>query len=108
VKTLLAGPQPYQPYEAEVTNSPISNIRDFDDAIQSRITLAVRYEPLSLPSRKQVWASFLKKTVTVNGTAKYNAEDLDGLARKNLIGRQVRAPFFNPVESVNTDRVRSS
>ncbi len=27
VKTLLAG-QPYQPYEAEVTNSPISNNRD--------------------------------------------------------------------------------
>jgi len=26
VKTLLAG-QPYQPYEAEVTNSPISNKR---------------------------------------------------------------------------------
>ncbi len=26
VKTLLAGPQPYQPYEAEVTNSPISKI----------------------------------------------------------------------------------
>lgn len=82
-----------------------NRVRDFDDAIQSRITLAVRYEPLSLATRKQVWASFLKKAATANGAAKYNAEDLDGLARKNLNGRQVRAPLSNPVESVNTDRV---
>jgi len=82
-----------------------NRVRDFDDAIQSRITLAVRYEPLSLATRKQVWASFLKKAATANGAAKYNAEDLDGLARKNLNGRQVRAPLSNPVGYVNTDRV---
>lgn len=71
----------------------------FDDAIQSRITLAVRYEPLSLATRKQVWASFLKKAVTANGAAKYNPEDLDGLARKDLNGRQVRAPGSSRIPS---------
>jgi len=35
-----------------------------------RVTLAVKYEPLSLATRKQVWVSFLKKAVTVNGAAK--------------------------------------
>lgn len=82
-----------------------NRVRDFDDAIQSTITLAVRYEPLSLATRKQVGASFLKKAVTANGAAKYNPGDLDGLARKDLNGRQVRAPLSNQVESVNTDRV---
>lgn len=82
-----------------------NRVRDFDDAIQSRITLALRYEPLSLATRKQVWASFLKKAVTANGVVKYNPEDLDGLARKNLNGRQVRGPLSNPAKSVNTDRV---
>ncbi|KAI4131516.1 MAG: hypothetical protein LQ341_006356 [Variospora aurantia] len=66
-----------------------NRVRDFDDAIQSRITLAVRYEPLRLATRKQVWASFLKKAVTANGAAKYNPEDLDELARKDLNGRQL-------------------
>ena len=76
-----------------------NRVRDFDDAIQSRITLAVRYEPLGLVTRKQVWASFLKRAVTANGAAKYNPEDLDRLARKDLNGRQVRAPLSNPVKS---------
>ena len=76
-----------------------NRVRDFDDAIQSRITLAVRYEPLSLATRKQVWASFLKKAVTANGAAKYNPEDLDGLARKDLNGRQVRAPGSSRIPS---------
>jgi hypothetical protein len=65
----------------------------------------VRYEPLSLVIRKQVWVSFLKKAVIANGATKYNAEDLDGLARKNLNGRQVRALLLNPVKSINTNRV---
>ncbi len=80
-----------------------NRVRDFDDAIQSRITLAVRYDPLSLDTRKQVWVSFLKKAVTANGAAKYDPKDLDGLARKDLNGRQVRSSLSKPVKSVNAD-----
>ena len=69
-----------------------NRVRDFDDAIQSRITLAVRYEPLSLTTRKQVWESFLKKAVTVNGAAKFDQKELERLAGKDLNGRQVRLP----------------
>ena len=64
-----------------------NRVRDFDDAIQSRITLAVKYEALSLATRKQVWVSFLEKAVTVNGAAKFNQKELDQLAGKDLNGR---------------------
>ena len=79
-------------------------VRDFDDAIQSRITLAVKYEPLSLATRKQVWISFLRKAVTVNGAAKFDQEELDRLAGKDLNGRQVTLPSSNIVTSVNANR----
>ena len=69
-----------------------NRVRDFDDAIQSRITLALRYEPLSLATRKQIWVSFLKKAVTVNGAAKVDQKGLDRLAGKHINGRQVRLP----------------
>ncbi len=71
---------------------PDNRVRDFDDAIQSRITLAVRTSPLSRDTRKQIWASFLKKALTANGAAKYNPKDLNELAKKDFNGRQVRAP----------------
>jgi len=69
-----------------------NRVRDFDDAIQSRITLAVRTSPLSRDTRKQIWASFLKKALTANGAAKYNPKDLNELAKKDFNGRQVKAP----------------
>ncbi|KAL2058743.1 hypothetical protein ABVK25_000034 [Lepraria finkii] len=67
-----------------------NRVRDFDDAIQSRITLALRYEPLSLATRKQIWVSFLKKAVTVNGAAKVDQKGLDRLAGKHINGRQIK------------------
>lgn len=90
-------------YNQEIMFLTINRVRDFDDAIQSRITLAVRYDSLSLDTRKQVWVSFLKKAVTANGATKYDPKDLDGLARKNLNGRQVRSSLSKPVKSVNAD-----
>lgn len=59
----------------------------------------MRYEPLSLVTREQVWANFLKKIVTVNEATKYNFEDLDELTRKNLNDRQVRASEFSRISS---------
>jgi hypothetical protein len=56
----------------------------------------MRYEPLSLGTRKQIWASFLKKVVTANGATKYGPKDLDRLAKKDFNGRQVRAPSSPP------------
>lgn len=72
-----------------------NRVRDFDDAIQSRTTLAVRYDPLNLVTRKQVWVSFLKKAATLNGAAEFDQKELDRLAGKDLNGRQVRAQSSN-------------
>ncbi len=90
-------------YNQEIMFLTINRVRDFDDAIQSRITLTVRYDFLSLDTRKQVWISFLKKAVTVNEAAKYDPKDLDGLARKNLNDRQIRSSLSKSVKFVNAD-----
>lgn len=59
----------------------------------------MRYKSLSLVTREQIWANFLKKIVTVNEATKYNFEDLDELTRKNLNDRQVRASEFSRISS---------
>ena len=60
-----------------------NRVRDFDDGIQSRITLAL--------------------AVTVNGAAKVDQKGLHQLAEKNLNGRQVGLSPSNIVKSVNAD-----
>lgn len=67
-----------------------NRVRDFDDAIQSRITLALKYGSLNLTTRRQLWISFLAKARTANGAAKYGSKDLERLAERDLNGRQVR------------------
>lgn len=37
----------------------INRVKDIDDAIQSRISVALHYEPLGLDTRKTLWESFL-------------------------------------------------
>lgn len=75
----------------------INRVRDFDDAIWSKITLAVRYEPLSLAT------SFLKKAVTANGAAYIIPKtSRDWRGRISTVGRLER---HCRILSINTDRV---
>ncbi|KAH6668333.1 P-loop containing nucleoside triphosphate hydrolase protein [Halenospora varia] len=67
-----------------------NRVRDFDDAIQSRIHLALRYSPLGVDTRKGIWDTFLQSAITAEGKADYSDEDLDELARHDLNGRQIR------------------
>jgi hypothetical protein len=62
-------------------------VRDFDDAIQSRIHHAVRYDPLGADTRKALWESFLITTIIARGAAVYSGEELDDLPRHDLNGR---------------------
>jgi len=39
-------------------------IKDFDDAMRSRICIAIKYPPLGIDIRQGLWASFLAKAVT--------------------------------------------
>ncbi|KAL9629437.1 MAG: hypothetical protein Q9164_006881 [Protoblastenia rupestris] len=70
---------------------PTTNrVKDIDDAIQSRISVALHYGPLGLDTRKTIWESFLKKAAIAKGRAEYRPADLDWLSKKELNGRQVR------------------
>ena len=60
-----------------------NRVKDFDDAIQSRITVAMRYDPLSVATRKQVWTSSLEEAITVNEAGKCRPEDVDDFAKKD-------------------------
>jgi len=67
-----------------------NRVKDFNNAIQSRISVALHYGPLGFDTRKTLWQSFLKKAATTKGRAKYTSVDLDWLSRKEVNGRQVR------------------
>jgi len=54
-----------------------NHVKDIDDAIQSRILVALHYGPLRLDTRKTLWKSFLKKVATAKGRAEYTPVDLD-------------------------------
>jgi hypothetical protein len=76
-----------------------NRVRDFNDAIQSRIHLALRYNPLGTDTRKGIWRTFLQNAITAGGEADYSDKELDDLARHDLNGRQVSAGFVEVVSS---------
>ena len=80
-----------------------NRVRDFDDAIQSRIHLALRYGPLGFDTRKGIWDTFLQNAITAKGEADYSDENLDDLARHDLNGRQV-GTYFVEFMSLYADR----
>ncbi|KAL8671532.1 MAG: hypothetical protein Q9168_003977 [Polycauliona sp. 1 TL-2023] len=67
-----------------------NRVKDIDDAIQSRISVALHYGPLGLDTRKMVWESFLEKAATVKGRAEFTPLDLDWLSKKEVNGRQIK------------------
>jgi hypothetical protein len=61
-----------------------NRVSDFDDAMQSRIHLPLKYNKLSKDRRTQIWTDFL-----VIEEATYTTEELNQLAKHELNGRQV-------------------
>jgi len=59
--------------------------RGIDTAVQSRLTLAVRYDALDFRARRQVWGNILRGAV--GNTCQF---DVDTLARASLNGRQIK------------------
>lgn len=70
-----------------------SRVRHFDDAIQSRIHLALRYGPLGVDTRKGIWNTFLQNAITAGGKADHSDDNLNDLAKHDLNGRQVGTCF---------------
>lgn len=67
-----------------------NRVKDIDDAIQSRISVALHYGSLEFGTRKKIWGSYLKKAATAKGRVECTSTDLDWLSKKELNGRQVR------------------
>lgn len=67
-----------------------NRVRDFDDAVQSRIHVGISYGNLGLDTRKTIWDKFLKKEATERKETFYSASELQDLAEHNLNGRQIK------------------
>lgn len=64
-----------------------NRVRKFDPAFESRVTVALRYEPLSADARAQVWRNLLQRVSGVEVAADLQFEKL---ARHELNGRQIK------------------
>ncbi len=64
-----------------------NRVKDFDDTIQSRIHLALRYSPLGVDMRKGIWNIFLQNVITAGGKVDCSDENLDDLAKHDLNSR---------------------
>jgi hypothetical protein len=91
-----------------------NRVSDFDEAVQSRIHVGIKYSPLGDDTRKAIWRSFLEKAKTETGDAVYSDKQLNVLAEHSLNGRQASVPstvewgsFANTVAQIK-NAVRSA
>ena len=71
----------------------------FDEAVQSRIHLGIKYDQLSKKAKAEIWTAFIQQANKVSSTgvgAKLSPKQLDDLSRKEFNGRQVRSTKRNP------------
>jgi hypothetical protein len=65
-----------------------NRVRKFDPAFESRVTIALKYEPLTVDARRQVWLNLLSK---VNVPILMDTADYDQIASKYVLnGRQIK------------------
>ncbi|KFZ15463.1 hypothetical protein V501_02714 [Pseudogymnoascus sp. VKM F-4519 (FW-2642)] len=69
-----------------------NRVKDFDEAVQSRIHVGLKYGPLGVDTRKEIWRSFLETAKTEKGDAVYSDMQLNSLAEHSLNGRQASVP----------------
>ncbi|KAJ4387088.1 hypothetical protein N0V93_007675 [Gnomoniopsis smithogilvyi] len=71
-----------------------NRVETFDDAFQSRIHIALRYDPLDLRAKKTIFKMFVERARTQQKTDKdkidFSDADYDTLARHDLNGRQIK------------------
>ena len=67
-----------------------NRIDTFDTAFKSRIHLAIKYDPLSFETRRDLWQSFIKSTSQSIRPNWLDDAALNELASKDLNGRQIK------------------
>jgi hypothetical protein len=68
-----------------------NRVETFDDAFQSRIHIALRYEELSTKAKTEIWKLFIGRVEDSGHSkiAEFREKDYEMLARNDLNGRQV-------------------
>ncbi len=64
-----------------------NRVNTFDDAFKSRIHVPLKYNDLTVASRKQIWKNFLSKT---DGDVQLDEKTYDALAQADINGRQIK------------------
>jgi len=64
-----------------------NRVKNFDSAFHSRISIALRYQPLDKIARAKVWGNFLEGS---NFTSNIQPEDFAKLAEYEINGREIR------------------
>lgn len=90
-----------------------NRVEAFDDAFQSRIHVALRYEDLTVEAKRRVWKIFLDRVRTIGGAkvADFTKADYNVLARHTLNGRQVsrmETDFNHPHHRIARDNMLTS
>lgn len=69
-----------------------NRVETFDDAFQSRIQVALRYEELTPKAKKEVWKNFIEMVRKQDGAevADFSEEDYAVLSRHRINGRQIK------------------
>ncbi|KAH6982431.1 hypothetical protein EDB80DRAFT_825115 [Ilyonectria destructans] len=70
-----------------------NRVQSFDEAMVSRIHLALEYKPLGKEARKAVWQYFLEQAKIKHGSPDC-AKLVEGLADMELNGREIRNTVF--------------
>jgi hypothetical protein len=86
-----------------------NRVETFDEAFQSRIHVALKYEELTPAAMKKVWKEFIEKVRLKEGidVMPFKEADYDYLARKKLNGRQVSSLPLCHFEIVTNILIRS-
>jgi len=95
-----------------------NRVETFDEAFQSRIHIALRYNDLDKKARRVIWKTFLGMVAREESGSDcqlrdiVNDEELEGLARRELNGRQVckqpnRTRVIGPTPSTRFSLVSS-
>ncbi|KAH9907710.1 hypothetical protein F4778DRAFT_797798 [Xylariomycetidae sp. FL2044] len=89
-----------------------NRVKSFDMAFQSRIHLALKYNPLDTPARAALWKLFLQRTADFDAR-EWPPEHLEELAAADINGRQIKntvrtayALALSEDEKLGMDQVR--
>lgn len=71
-----------------------NRLQAFDEAVLSRVHLALKYAALGKPARRAVWKYFLDQARTKQGPPAFGDDAIDNLAKQDLNGRDIRNLVF--------------